>query len=713
MPETSGMSASVIVRSTDGCQITHETCWRASGKEAKAYPTIHTPTNYTNWGLPKQERHGEVNNGYDIQCLNILQGNGAAIVVNERDNAPYMAKGGSHYVPKSTAIREEYLTMKPTMEILENVKQNSARNKDEVFTRLYRYMLRPDLYYQAYQNLYANNGASTQGVNEDTADGFSKAKIDRIIKMLADETYTPHPARRTYIQKANGKMRPLGIPTFTDKLVQEVLRMILEAVYEPVFLDCSHGFRPNRSCHTALKSIKKGFNGIRWFVEGDIKGCFDNIDHSALVGIISSKIKDARLIKLIWKLLKAGYCEDWQYHMTYSGTPQGGICSPIFANIYLHELDKFVVNLAKNFDKPKEKKFTPEYQKIASKLEYIRKKLIVAEDREKSELLRRRETLRKELIKTPCKSQTDKKLKYVRYADDFLIGVNGNKEDCARIKRQLSEFIAGTLKMELSEEKTLITHSNEYARFLGYDVRVRRNGQIKHGGPGSRTKRTLNGMVELCVPFEDKIMPFLFDKKVICQTEDGRIKPERRKTLLRCTDLEIISAYNAELRGLCNYYSIASNFGKLNYFAYLMEYSCLKTLAGKHKSKISKIKAQYKDGRGGWGIPYETKQGRKRCYFAKYSDCKDAWNPTDQISNAVVRFAYTTTTLEKRLSAKVCELCGATDAEHYEIHHIRKVKDLQGKETWEQIMIAKRRKTLVVCESCHKLIHRKKFCKTE
>lgn len=136
-----------------------------------------------------------------------------------------------------------------------------------------------------------------QGVNTDTADGFSKAKIEQIIKMLTDETYTPHPARRTYIQKANGKMRPLGIPTFTDKLVQEALRMILEAVYEPVFMDCSHGFRPNRSCHTALKSIKRGFNGIRWFVEGDIKGCFDNINHTTLVGIINSKIKDARLIK--------------------------------------------------------------------------------------------------------------------------------------------------------------------------------------------------------------------------------------------------------------------------------------------------------------------------------------------------------------------------------------------------------------------------------
>lgn len=594
------------------------------------------------------------------------------------------------------------------MEILENVKQNSARNRDEVFTRLYRYMLRPDLYYQAYQNLYANKGASTKGINKDTADGFSEAKIAKIIQMLTDETYTPHPARRTYIQKANGKMRPLGIPTFTDKLIQEVMRMILEAVYEPVFLDCSHGFRLNRSCHTALKSIKKGFNGVRWFVEGDIKGCFDNIDHSVLAKIINNKIKDARLVKLIWKMLKAGYCEDWRYYMTYSGTPQGGICSPIFANIYLHELDKFVVNLAKDFDKPKEKKFTPEYQKIASKLEYIRKRLKTAEGDEKSELLNRRETLRKELLKTPCKSQTDKKLKYVRYADDFLIGVNGSKEDCVQIKRQLSEFIAETLKMELSEEKTLVTHSNQYARFLGYDVRIRRNGEIKHGGPGNRTKRTLNGMVELCAPLQDKIMRFLFDHKIIRQTGDGRIKPERRKTLLRCTDLEIVSAYNAELRGICNYYSIASNFNKLDYFAYLMEYSCLKTLAGKHKCKTKKIRTMYKDGMGGWGIPYQTKTGKKRCRFAKYSDCKDARTPSDQISKTAVRYAYTTTTLEKRLSAKVCELCGMTDAERYEIHHVRKVKELQGKELWEQIMIAKRRKTLVVCENCHKLIHGKK-----
>jgi group II intron reverse transcriptase/maturase len=363
--------------------------------------------------------------------------------------------------------------MQPTMEILEKVRQNSNKNKDEVFTRLYRYMLRPDLYYQAYKNLYANNGASTQGVNNDTADGFSEAKIQSIIKNLADESYTPNPARRTYIRKPNGKMRPLGIPTFTDKLVQEVLRMVLEAVYEPVFLDCSYGFRPKRSCHTALKDLRHQFHGTRWFVEGDIKGCFDNIDHQVLVGLISSKIKDARLIKLIWKLVKAGYVEDWQFHGTYSGTPQGGIVSPLFANIYLHELDKVVVKLATDFDKPKERLYTDEYYKASNKLRYVNRRLKTAEDTELGKWLERKKVIRAELLKTPSKSQTDKKLKYIRYADDFIIGVNGSLEDGIMIKRQLSEFIAGTLKMELSEEKTLITHSNEYARFF----RLRYTGQ--------------------------------------------------------------------------------------------------------------------------------------------------------------------------------------------------------------------------------------------
>ena len=600
--------------------------------------------------------------------------------------------------------------MKPTTEILARISQNSLANKEEVFTKLYRYLLRPDIYFVAYKNLYANNGAATKGVNEDTADGCSEAKIDSIIKALADETYQPMPVRRTYIQKKNNrkKLRPLGIPTFTDKLVQEVLRMILEAVYEPIFLDVSHGFRPKRSCHTALKQLRREFNGTRWFVEGDIKGCFDNINHAVLVGLLNNKIKDARITKLIYKFLKAGYLENWQYHKTYSGTPQGGIISPLLANIYLHELDKFVMKLKSEFDTPGVGQITPEYRELHNEIKRLSHRLTKVTGEEREMVLAEYKPKRQKLMTIPCTAQTDKKLKYVRYADDFLIAVKGNREDCQWIKSKLAEFIGDTLKMELSEDKTLITHSSKCARFLGYDVRVRRSGKIKRGGPGHVKMRTLNGGVELLVPLNDKIRQFVFTKGVAIQKKDGSMFPVHRKYLVGLTDLEIVSVYNAELRGICNYYGMASNFCKLHYLAYLMEYSCLKTLASKHKTSLSKTIDKFNDGTGKWGIPYETKQGNKRRYFANYADCKGKGPATDYISNAAVVYGYAVNTLENRLKAKVCELCGTTESDHYEVHHINKLKNLKGKERWEIAMIAKHRKTLVVCRDCHRsIIHKK------
>lgn len=600
--------------------------------------------------------------------------------------------------------------MKPTTEILARISQNSLANKEEVFTKLYRYLLRPDIYFVAYKNLYANSGAETKGVNEDTADGFSEAKIDRIIKALADETYQPMPVRRTYIQKKNNrkKLRPLGIPTFTDKLVQEVLRMILEAVYEPIFLDVSHGFRPKRSCHTALKQLRREFNGTRWLVEGDIKGCFDNINHAVLVGLLNNKIKDARITKLIYKFLKAGYLEDWQYHKTYSGTPQGGIISPLLANIYLHELDKFVMKLKSEFDTPGVGQITPEYRELHNEIKRLSYRLMKVTGEERKLVLAEYKLKRQKLMSIPCTTQTDKKLKYVRYADDFLIAVKGSREDCQWIKSKLAEFIGDELKMELSEDKTLITHSSKCARFLGYDVRVRRSGKIKRGGPGHVKKRTLNGGVELLVPLNDKIRQFVFTKGVAIQKEDGSMFPVHRKYLVGLTDLEIVSVYNAELRGICNYYGMASNFCKLHYFAYLMEYSCLKTLASKHKTSLSKIINKFNDGTGKWGVPYETKLGSKRRYFANYADCKGKGSAMDCISNAAVVYGYAVNTLENRLKAKVCELCGTTESDHYEVHHINKLKNLKGKERWEIAMIAKHRKTLVVCRDCHRsIIHKK------
>ena len=210
---------------------------------------------------------------------------------------------------------------------------------------IYRLLYNRELYLRAYGRLYSNQGAMTKGTTADTVDGMSLAKIDRLIDALRYERFRWTPVRRVTIPKPNGKTRPLGIPTWTDKLLQEVIRMILEAYYEPQFSDRSHGFRPNRGCHTALGNVVNYWHGVRWFVEGDIKGCFDNIDHEVMLSVLGEKLRDNRFLRLLKHLLKAGYLEEWRYGRTLSGTPQGGVVSPILANIYLDRLDKFVENV--------------------------------------------------------------------------------------------------------------------------------------------------------------------------------------------------------------------------------------------------------------------------------------------------------------------------------------------------------------------------------
>lgn len=596
--------------------------------------------------------------------------------------------------------------MKPTSEILERMYRNSEEHSDGIYTRLYRYLLREDIYMTAYKNLYVNKGAGTEGIDNDTADGFGKEYVNQIVDELKNLTYEPKAVKRVYIPKRNGKMRPLGIPSFRDKLVQDAIRQILEAIYEPVFSDHSYGFRPNRSCHTALKEISRSFRSTKWFVEGDIKGCFDNIDHNVLLNILSEKIKDSKFINLIGKFLKAGYMEDWQYHKTYSGTPQGGILSPILANIYLHELDKKVESMQKEFNAPAKYAYTPAYGKKVREIVKLRNRYGECEDdTEKKELLKQIHKLEVEKRRLPYKDTSDKKIAYVRYADDFIIGVSGSRENAESIKQELTLFAAEKLKLELSDEKTKITHSSDNAHFLGYDINVRRCQDSKKKANGV-VQRTLNNSVELLVPME-RIEKFMYDREIVIQGKDGSLIPWQRNAMTGLTDLEIVDTYNSQTRGICNYYSIASNFPKLTYFVYLMEYSCLKTLAKKHKTRISGVKRMFKCGKS-WGIPYETKKEKKRMMIVKFSDFKrgkvfDEPN-IDTVKNHI--HFNTRNSLEARLKACKCELCGAEGNDiSFEIHHINKMKNLKGKEQWETAMIARKRKTLVVCKECHKKIH--------
>ncbi len=277
---------------------------------------------------------------------------------------------------------------------------------------VYRQLFNLDLYLLAYSRIYKNAGAMTKGVTEETADGMSIKKIENLIEEIRYERFRSTPVRRINIPKKNGKTRPLGIPTWKDKLVQEVIRLILEAYYEPQFSDSSHGFRPKRGCHTALTVIDRTWQGTKWFIEGDIKGCFDNIDHKILMSIIREKILDNRFLRLIENLLKAGYCEQCKHQSTLSGTPQGAIVSPILTNIYLDKFDKFIEQrLIPEYTHGKCRAENPEYSKLVKLAWYYRKKGQFEKARQ----------LEIQYQLMPSKDVRDpeyRRLNYVRYADD-------------------------------------------------------------------------------------------------------------------------------------------------------------------------------------------------------------------------------------------------------------------------------------------------------
>ena len=351
------------------------------------------------------------------------------------------------------------------------------------FERLYRILFNKEIYYVAYQKLYAKEGNMTPGVDGKTIDDMSIFRIEQLIELLKSEQYQPVSSKRIYIPKKNGSKRPLGIPSFDDKLVQEVIRMILEAIYEDNFESCSHGFRPNRGCHTALSRIKDTFTGSKWFVEGDIKGFFDNIDHDILIRILEERISDNRFIRLIRKFLNAGYMEEWTFHRTYSGTPQGGIISPILANIYLDKFDKYMNEYIHNFNEGKKRKPDTVYAKYALRKIRAERKLKIETDKKKREFyLNRINECCKARNNYPSLDEMDssyRRLKYIRYADDFLIGIIGSKADCVKVKKDIKDFLGEKLNLELSDEKTLITNTKKNAKFLGYEIGIYKTDQTK------------------------------------------------------------------------------------------------------------------------------------------------------------------------------------------------------------------------------------------
>lgn len=583
-----------------------------------------------------------------------------------------------------------------------------SQSSDYKYERLYRYLFSEEMFAVAYQRIYAKQGNMTPGTDGKTIDEMSLERIKRLIVSLKDESYQPHPARRVYIPKKNGKKRPLGIPSFEDKLVQEVVRLLLEAIYEGHFEGTSHGFRPHRSCHTALGMIQKSFAGAKWFIEGDIKGFFDNIDHNVLISILRERISDERFLRLIRKFLNAGYVEDWKYNKTYSGTPQGGIISPILANIYLDKFDKYIKEYAAKFRKGDRRSINPEYWRLNNKKNWLKKKLQKTSDEQmQKSYLYEIAQLSKQMLSTPHKDAMDadfRRMQYVRYADDFLISVIGSKSECETIKADITQFMREQFKLELSDEKTLITHAQDKAKFLGYEIFIRKSDAVKRNKDGV-LKRDFNGAVVLTLNsavIQKKLTEY---NALEVRNIDGKdiwwSKPRRYMTPMKPED--ILAQYNAEIRGLYNYYSLAANVSKeCASFAFIMKMSMFKTLGWKLNTSARKVRQKYQKDKD-FVIPYNDAKGKQK-YRVFYNEGFKKRNAQFDVDyDKLPQTMYVPyPSLVERLKDGRCELCGKEGK--VVMHHVRTLTKLKGNNEWEKLMLKRHRKTLVVCEDCNSMI---------
>ena len=583
-----------------------------------------------------------------------------------------------------------------------------SQSSDYKYERLYRYLFSEEMFAVAYQRIYAKQGNMTPGTDGKTIDEMSLERIERWIVSLKDESYQPHPARRVYIPKKNGKKRPLGIPSFEDKLVQEVVRLLLEAIYEGHFEGTSHGFRPHRSCHTALGMIQKSFAGAKWFIEGDIKGFFDNIDHNVLINILRERISDERFLRLIRKFLNAGYVEDWKYNKTYSGTPQGGIISPVLANIYLDKFDKYIKEYAAKFRKGDRRSINPEYWRLNNKKNWLKQKLQKTSDEQmRKSYLYEIAQLSKQMLSTPHKDAMDadfRRMQYVRYADDFLISVIGNKAECETIKADITQFMREQLKLELSDEKTLITHAQDKAKFLGYEIFIRKSDAVKRNKDGV-LKRDFNGAVVLTLNsavIQKKLTEY---NALEVRNIDGKdiwwSKPRRYMTPMKPED--ILAQYNAEIRGLYNYYSLAANVSKeCASFAFIMKMSMFKTLGWKLNTSARKVRQKYQKDKD-FVIPYNDAKGKQK-YRVFYNEGFKKRNAQFDVDyDKLPQTTYVPyPSLVERLKDGRCELCGKEGK--VVMHHVRTLTKLKGNNEWEKLMLKRHRKTLVVCEDCNSMI---------
>ena len=412
----------------------------------------------------------------------------------------------------------------------------AAANPTKRFVKLYRLLYQRQWLDTALDAIRSNKGFTTPGSNGVRGSDLDDQRLNKLAEQLRTGTYQPTPVRRVFIPKRNGKLRPLGLPSAEDKVVQSAIKLILEPIYEQSFRNCSHGFRPQRSCHTALRASLLQRTPT-WTIEGDLQSYFDTIDHGVLLTVLRKKIADERLIELIRKFLKAGYLHQQHWYPTWSGSPQGGVLSPLLANVLLHEFDQYVEDTL-GANQPKGREYTdhnPAYNRINLKLNRRSHRLRRETNPEKrAKLLAEIQDLARQRSHTPSMRPV-RRLSYIRYADDWTLALHGYSKDEARaLKAHLADWLTTQLKLTLSPDKTVITHWTDRVSFLGFELR----------GIRSRT----NGVAKP-------------PRLIISPAAEQRVRHTIAK-LTRRTSIEpgdMIPALNLVLRGWMNYYCYATN----------------------------------------------------------------------------------------------------------------------------------------------------------
>nr|UAT97950.1 hypothetical protein Ahn.fas.Ore.mt_002 [Ahnfeltia fastigiata] len=547
-------------------------------------------------------------------------------------------------------------------------------------------ILRNPLYLMAcYHKIKSRDGALTTGLDKATLDGINEQWFIKTAEKMVNGTYKFKPFRRQFIPKPQGGERPLGIPNPRDKIVQEAIRQLLEIVFDRQFQDVSHGFRSHRSCHTALNEIKIKMGSSRWFIEGDIAKCYDKIDHNLLVAKINKVIEDQPFIDLIYKVLRNPYGYDNRViYPSIIGVPQGGVVSPILSNILLNDLDIAMLEMASSFELGKRRKANPEYTKMIRKSKVNRNLKILPLLGDDSNF---------------------KRMKYIRYADDFLVSVIGSKEDCVKIRNNISNYLKNDLKLDLNLNKTKISHAtNDGAVFLGHKIYISDISKHKTKYVSRKDGKVLTRVVSR--PRMDAPIGKIVNKLTLSGFCKANGNPTRCGRLIHEPLHEIIKSYGNLEKGLINFYSLASNYSRVvARIHYILKYSCALTFASKLKLKtLRKVFRKF-----GKDLTVLSDGNEVLANYLTPSYNKPKKLSTTKISNPfeyierVVKFSKRS----KTTFGKNCFVCKSF--KNIEMHHLKQLRKGKPKDWLTSRMIQINRKQIPVCRNCHMKIHKGQY----